>query len=199
MYYPDLYQYLQQVYQYMKTQHERVKNLEARMDELEGEINALKSNGAMKIDKIEYKFDQLKVETLEGTLNIGLTPNLSEEIEQFSVNGKEKEEVSEGQEQLFQRIHKDVHHYLNHEIVNDIRQFEEKYNYKLEDPYRQFIVQDIRKQIDRRISFYLNQMNRNGSAEGPVEQAVLEKVKKDIYKAIEAFINNLPQKMEGDR
>jgi len=26
------------------------------------------------LEKIEYKFDQLKVETLEGTLSIGLSP-----------------------------------------------------------------------------------------------------------------------------
>ena len=40
---------------------------------------------------MEYKFDQLKVETLEGTLNIGLNPSDLQGIEDFSVpNGKGK-------------------------------------------------------------------------------------------------------------
>ena len=40
---------------------------------------------------MEYKFDQLKVETLEGTLNIGLNPSDLQAIEDFSVpNGKGK-------------------------------------------------------------------------------------------------------------
>ena len=34
---------------------------------------------------MEYKFDQLKVETLEGTLNIGLNPSDLQGIEDFSV------------------------------------------------------------------------------------------------------------------
>ena len=36
---------------------------------------------------MEYKFDQLKVETLEGTLNIGLNPSDLQGIEDFSVPG----------------------------------------------------------------------------------------------------------------
>jgi spore germination protein PC len=197
MYHPELYQYLQQVYHYMKAQHERIKDLEARLDELDDELHILKNERTMKIDKIEYKFDQLKVETLEGTLNIGLTPNVSEAIEQFSVNGEEKEGAPEGQEQLFQRIHKEVHHYLNGDVMNEIRNLEEKYRYQLDEPYRQFIIQDIRKQIDRRISFYMNQLNRNNQGLDNMEGMVFEKVQKDIHKAIEAFMNNLPKK-KGD-
>ena len=37
-------------------------------------MNSLKEAPSTKIDRIEYKFDQLKIETLEGTLNIGLNP-----------------------------------------------------------------------------------------------------------------------------
>ncbi len=38
------------------------------------------------MEKIEYKFDQLKVESLDGTLNIGLNPsNLKETIEDLAV------------------------------------------------------------------------------------------------------------------
>ena len=45
-------------------------------------------------NELEYKFDQLKVETLEGTLNIGLNPSDLQGIEDFSIPSKNGPECS---------------------------------------------------------------------------------------------------------
>ena len=41
---------------------------------MEQKITELQSRPSVHVEKLEYKFDQLKVEKLEGTLNIGLNP-----------------------------------------------------------------------------------------------------------------------------
>src|SRR5690606_9664981 len=52
----------------------KLDDTEDVIDQLQTELTELKEQKGVHIGRLEYKFDQLKVETLEGTLNIGLTP-----------------------------------------------------------------------------------------------------------------------------
>ena len=75
----------QQLYDYVKWQHQEITNLKASMAELSKEIQKLKDKPSVTVERLEYKFDQLKVETLEGTLNIGLNPSDLNNIDDLSV------------------------------------------------------------------------------------------------------------------
>lgn len=70
--YPE--SYFHQLNEYLRWQTERIRNLEGRIELIERELDSLKGQRGVTIERIEYKFDQLKVETLEGTLNVGLSP-----------------------------------------------------------------------------------------------------------------------------
>ena len=70
-----MYQYLQQLHSIVMKQENKILHLEKAIFQLNKEIQELKQKPAIHVDKMEYKFDQLKVETLEGTLNIGLNPS----------------------------------------------------------------------------------------------------------------------------
>ncbi len=78
---------IEQIYQYMMWQAEKLNNVEKEMKALKEQIATLcDEQQKEKIGKIEYNFDQLKVETLEGTLHIGVSPQDGQMIEEFAVN-----------------------------------------------------------------------------------------------------------------
>lgn len=63
---------------------QQVQQTATQMDAMQREIAELKNRTPV---HVEYHFDQLKISRLEGTLNIGLTPQGVQGIEQFDVSG----------------------------------------------------------------------------------------------------------------
>lgn len=170
-----------------------LENVKTRLTVLEDEVNDIRNEKQMYIDRIEYKFDQLKVERLEGTLNIGLTPQDREAIEQYVVGGDDNLGESEMDHELFHRVQQQIFAYLQEDVFDNVKEAEEKYNYQLDDPYRRFIIEDIKRQIDKRITMYINNLKRNDPKNPEKEEVVIEKVRNDIHKAIEEFIKHLPK------
>lgn len=181
------------------SQNEKLLYLEDQIQQLQKQVQKLQQANTNKIDKVEYKFDQLKVERLEGTLNIGLSPyGGAGTIEDFAVNQRELS-VSTNEEQqhpMIDSVKTQIHDYLNNDCQNVLKSLEQKYNYNLEDPYRTFIIDDVRKQIDQRIHYYINQINvRNMPKEQlqNVENQMINKVKVDINNSFEEFLKHLPR------
>lgn len=203
-YHYDTWPYLQQLYQYIETQQKKIEQLEITIELLQNEFETLKQQAARQPDRIEYKFDQLKVERLEGTLNIGITPTGGIEpssIEDFSINRNAINVPNsiENKPLLLENIKKHIYDYLNGDCYNVMNTLEQRYNYQLDPPYRNFIVEDVRNQIDKRIHYYLNEANITGSSENAlkeVEETTINNVKNDINRTIEEFIKHLPQKGE---
>lgn len=197
MYNNGTFQYLDQLWHYIQQQEKKIQNLSESVRELRNELNQLKGEPKTKIEKIEYKFDQLKVERLEGTLNIGLNPLTSEQIEQFDVN-QNALNVNPAQQQLQQQLleqcREDINYFLNEECTGFIKQAEAQYQLKLDDVHRNHIIQDIRKQIDSRIQYYLNNypLTEQDSLLDK-KQELLTKVKQDVENSILHFLNHLPK------
>ncbi|MEW9701022.1 spore germination protein GerPC [Paenibacillus sp. SI8] len=214
-------QWTQQLCTYMEAQKQRiikleqiVNHLEQTVNKLQAEVNAQKDQKRIHIDKIEYNFDQLKVEKLDGTLTIGISPGSLDSMEDFTVNG-----VSVGKEGLDatgaetanpmapvpetppdfgvqQQVSSGIEHYLQQDFQTDMRNLELKYQYPLDDDYKELILSDIRKQLDTRIQHYVNQYRSVGFKE-PMESiatGIMAKTKQDILSAIESYIASLPRK-----
>jgi spore germination protein PC len=193
----SLYDYLRKLQQYVSWQTKKIKTLEKKLAKLENELKDIRQRPQTMIEKIEYKFDQLKIETLEGTLNIGLTPNGTDTIEDFAVS-QEKIIVPHPQPVMFQNIQTKINDYLTNECKEILKKIEERYSHRLDDTYRQFILQDIGRQVDDRIRFYIQQKMNNGQiptsdSSKELEDEICEKVKRDIEQAIELFIKHLPK------
>ncbi|UJF32892.1 spore germination protein GerPC [Paenibacillus hexagrammi] len=208
-------QWTQQLCAYVEAQKQRIDALEQTLQKLQTEVEQMKTAKDQKqihIDRIEYKFDQLKVERLEGTLTIGVHPGVTDHVDDFTVNGKP---VGEGQEisaappsppgvsgkdngAMQQQVTSGIDQYLEQDVFDDMRQLEEKYRYHLDDGYREMILDDIRRQLDHRIGHYVHQFRSAGFQEPieAVQTSILDKTKKDILSAIEAYISNLPRKEE---
>ena len=194
----DMMQQIQQLYWYLNAQQEKISQLEAKIQHLEKDLNTLRENETSKIERIEYKFDQLKVERLEGTLNIGITPNNDgSSIEDFSVNQHGLNVPPPQQDsELFGQIREHIHQYLNGDL-QDFVSIENQNNYPVDHHYRQHIIEDIRKQIDNRIDYYLNQVDVNNLNQADlrrIHEMTINKVKEDIRNTYEGFIRHLPRK-----
>jgi spore germination protein PC len=82
----DLYQALQWMQGQLQVFNQRIAVLEESLRCAEEEIRLLKDKPSIQVGTIQYKFDQLKVETLEGTLSIGLNPKDLQGIEEMAIS-----------------------------------------------------------------------------------------------------------------
>lgn len=198
----ELYQYLRNLQYYIEAQRKKIKTLESRIEALESDTAMLKERKPI---NIEYKFDQLKVETLEGTLNIGLSPNESGSIGEYAVGGNVKEDVTLPIENNFANLKGKIRHgvinYLNKDAYLDADKIAKKYNYELDESYRELIIEDIRKQVDGRIQLYLNKSGKDikdENAKNELGETIMKKLIQDVQIAIETFISHLPRKEDDN-
>ena len=198
-------EFIHTVNQQLKYYHEQITKLQTTIQELSKTVNELKME---KPTTIQYKFDQLKIERLEGTLNIGLKPDgVSDQIEDFAVQNQglhvdhERYSMAENsdsetdrdlQKHILVEIQNNIDHYFNESIYNDLLTIENKYNQNLDDAYRQFIINDIRRQIPSRVEYYLHVYSDRSPNQDTVIEQVLDKIHKDIHQALEMFIQQLP-------
>ncbi|TXC89654.1 spore gernimation protein GerPC [Metabacillus litoralis] len=198
MYYnADTMQYIQQLHQYVQHQDKKIQQLTNIIQELRTDVERIKNKPVTNIERIEYKFDQLKVEQLDGTLNIGLNPTDPEQIDNFdvqqkgiNVNGVQQQL----RDQLFKQCSQDVNQFLNQECAGFIQQAEKHYGLSLDDPHRKHIIEDIRKQIDSRIQYYINgQPLTEQDSLLEKKQEILSKVKQDVENSIQHFLQHFPK------
>lgn len=208
--YHELMTYISKLNNWAQSQYNQItemnrviRQLEENVANLEKEVQTLKERASTSIGRIEYKFDQLKVETLEGTLNIGLTPSGQGTIDEFAVDNNEMNVPTVQQEfsGLTNSIRSQINNYLKNECHETFNQLEARYNCQLNNQYREFITNDIQRQIDERIKFHINQNASNLQDPrkiGNTEQDILRKIKKEIVSSIESFIQNLPKENRTD-
>lgn len=111
-------------------QQEPINQLATEVHQLQYEISLLKNQRPVIVEKMEYKFDQLKVEKLEGTLNIGVTPNSLGNIDELVTNDQTIEDVpiQPQQSQSFQQIKNHIEQYLKRELPKEINAIEKNTN-----------------------------------------------------------------------
>jgi spore germination protein PC len=197
--FPD---YVQQLHSIVMNQETRIQNLEKMVLELKKELREIKQRPTLHVDKIEYKFDQLKVETLDGTLNIGLNPTDLQNIEDFAVqNGATPMPMMDPKEQ-FQRsmqLEEEIYQFLETDLSNLIQQIAEKMDRKLDASYLEFIKEDIKKQLPARINYYLQQRPIVETQDHNAwKQQIVTQLIKEMENGIRTFIENLPNNMNGE-
>ncbi|PGZ07008.1 spore gernimation protein GerPC [Bacillus cereus] len=195
----DIYTYLHQLQQALQTQQAAILNLENQVRLLQEELNELKSRPSSSIGKVEYKFDQLKVENLNGTLNIGLNPFSAkgQQIEDFQVDTEtlKVNPESDTNPDFYQGILQEMHRYLDEEAYSRILHFEQEERTPLDEMYRQMMVDDIKKQMEHRLPYYLSQVQSyEGISTGPdyLRDIIIQAMKQDIDKAFLSFIQHIP-------
>jgi spore germination protein PC len=174
----------QQLIHQMNWQSQKLLQLEQALQKVLHEIEVLNKQPSSKIDKIEYTFDQLKIEKLEGTLNIGISPSPGKSIEDLSIDGQTLNQRTAELNQetnYFRQIQAKINHYLDTEVPEELQNLSKQYNLILDYEKHTFIIEDLRKQIDERIRYYHS------------EDAITEKVKKDILDGLNQYLSKLSE------
>ena len=202
MYDQSVSSYLQNLNSFVQQQAQQIQELERQLKEFQNEISTLKQQPSTRIDRLEYKFDQLKIERLEGTLNIGLNPTDPNAVQNFEV-GQTSPQVGMMQQeqagQQMQQIRQNVDMYLNEEIPALLEKLETQYESRLDEANKYHIIEDIRKQMDSRIKYYLSHVPKEeNTAPAQYAEQIAEHVKRDIVRAVEHFIKHIPGEMKGD-
>lgn len=198
----EFYEYLRQLHQLVKNQENRIRTLEHNLLEVQSEMSKLKEKPPIHVDRIEYKFDQLKVESLDGTLNIGLNPSDFQGIDEFSVSNQSVK-TPYSPKQMFQRsmeLEDKVYDYMAHHLPTIFETTQAKLQTNLDESYYQFIEEDIRKQIPKRLDLYLREVSTEDSATldtHQIDDKVLERFHQEMEYGVEAFIKNLPENVKG--
>ncbi|WP_428911341.1 spore germination protein GerPC [Niallia sp. Krafla_26] len=200
----DIYQILQSMQAYIYNQDNVIRGMQKKIQSLEKQLSELQTRPPIHIDRMEYKFDQLKVETLEGTLNIGLNPSDLQGIEDYSVpngNGGHGQGPREPKERMsmFTEIENLTNQYLDENLPTIVDATCQQFQYKVDETYHEFILQDIKRQLPNRIEAYLNQPLRNGQTKEQQKEWIVEQLKTEIQNGVSAFLKHLPQNMNGEK
>ncbi|MCA0149009.1 MULTISPECIES: spore germination protein GerPC [Rossellomorea] len=190
----------QQLYQYIDMLNSRIVALEKKVDELSQELTTIKDTPKINVEKIEYKFDQLKVESLDGTLNIGLNPsNLKDTIEDMAVDQNVNVDSIKDLTPYKERITKEIQAYIQNEVPALIQDNEMQFQRSLDPSYYEMVQQDLLNQMPQRIDFYLENIPHVESkqSEGEWERKIISKIKQDIQTALFSFMSQMPENMEG--
>ncbi|MBW5469904.1 spore gernimation protein [Brevibacillus formosus] len=196
----EMMQYIQQLHDYIQSQNKKIEHMRQMLEQLQQDVNDLKEKQIPSVIKNEYKFDLLKVERLEGTLNIGLNPKGNDSgIGDFSINqSMDIPDPTQTSAPLFDRVQYEIYQYLEGDAYLVLEKIETECNYPLDQNYRAFILDDIKKQIDQRIKHYLNQLPADELEPEQLDifvQTIVQKVKRDIDKTCETFVKNLPREV----
>ncbi|MEW9051380.1 MAG: spore germination protein GerPC [Neobacillus sp.] len=199
--YQDYSQMLQWLQMTIQAQENKIAMLEQTLQKMREEIKQIKDKPSINVEKIEYKFDQLKVETLDGTLNIGLNPSDLSAIEDFAVQNQSVNTPfsPKMQMQRTMKIEEEIFRFLESDLPGLFEDAKTKLNVELDDSYLAFIKQDIQKQLPSRIDYHLKAASshtRSGSGEGDDEN-IIELIKQEIKNGITVFINHLPENVKG--
>jgi spore germination protein PC len=199
----NIYQYMKELHAFIDYQANKVSTLEKKVNELQQEIVKVKERPPVQVGNIEYKFDQLKVETLEGTLNIGLNPSDLEGISDFTVENQNLQTPKSPKNQFKiirnNDIEGELREFLESRLPHIYEEAQEKLDYPMEESYYSLIKEDIMHQLPHRISAHLDtfageerELNEAGQKE------IVDKIKNEIREGVFLFLRQLQQQAKGE-
>ena len=171
--------YMYDLHHHLTKQEKAITALEERLNKLESDFQEKKTNT---IEKIEYNFDQLKIEHLDGTLHIGLSPNDLANIEDFNLQKKEPP--------LKQKLLSELSGYVHENGPSLIREFSTKYDHPIGEDFQLMMIQDIEKQLPSRISFYEQEAFKDSGITKPEEISlyISDRVKNEIHQSLLKYV-----------
>ncbi|WP_313641260.1 spore germination protein GerPC [Paenibacillus sp.] len=183
--------YIQQFFNALRVQSEKIQLLEKQLQDLQGDVDSIKNNKTANIGPINYHFEQLKIEKLEGTLNIGITPNEGNNLDEAIVNGKPLGAQEAGTTALSDKIRPEILKYVQEEVPSQFSRLEREQNLSIDENYIQMVTQDLLNQMDGRINEYVSQLPDAEEGRGYTEEectSIVEQIKRDIVTAVERHL-----------
>ncbi|MBU5211809.1 spore germination protein GerPC [Heyndrickxia oleronia] len=193
--------HIQKLYQYIQYQQKKLSQFEKMINKLSKEIDALKDKPPINVERLEYKFDQLKIEKLDGTLNIGINPADLNNIEDMEIPTPQMQPNFITNPAFKQNLLGRLGQYISKDVNSVIHDTEQQLGYRLDTKYRDFIIEDLQKQLPQRVDYFINILageNHGNVTQEELLNQVFARLKADIDQAVYMFISKLPNNMNGD-
>lgn len=193
--------HIQKLYQYIQYQQKKLSQFEKMINKLSKEIDALKDKPPINVERLEYKFDQLKIERLDGTLNIGINPADLNNIEDMEIPTPQMQPNFITNPAFKQNLLERLGQYISKDVNSVIHDTEQQLGYRLDTKYRDFIIEDLQKQLPQRVDYFINILageNHGNVTQEELLNQVFARLKADIDQAVYMFISKLPNNMNGD-
>ncbi|NWN98565.1 MAG: spore gernimation protein [Bacillus sp. (in: Bacteria)] len=193
----DFYSFINQLASQLKRHEEKLAKLEKAHADVMKTIETLKNQPPINVERIDYHFDQLKIERLDGTLNIGLNPQDLQEMDEFSIpTPLLRKEQSEKSKVQLNQLQDKFNTYLEKELPLFIEKAKKEMGLELDESYAAFIQEDIRRQLPERLAFYSQKLakTRRNLSVNEEEQEIYQMTIHDIQQAIYAFLRQFPMK-----
>lgn len=193
----DFYSFINQLASQLKRHEEKLTKLEKAHADVMKTIETLKNQPPINVERIDYHFDQLKIERLDGTLNIGLNPQDFQEMDEFSIPTPHfRKEQSEKSKVQLNQLQDKFNTYLEKELPLFIEKAKKEMGLELDESYAAFIQEDIRRQLPERLAFYSQKLakTRRNLSVNEEEQEIYQMTIHDIQQAIYAFLRQFPMK-----
>ncbi|MCP8615543.1 spore germination protein GerPC [Salirhabdus salicampi] len=187
MYYNEWNAYFASLGNTIQQQQHEILQLRQLVKQLEEQVASLQDRPTTNIEKIEYHFDQLKVETLEGTLNIGLSPQGISTPEDISIPS-ETNQSTQPPSPIVQDLVQQMDPFLRQELPAIIDEIVKEQNRATPPGLQKMILQDIYHQLPERVQYYLSQ--HNGLVDDKTRDMILEEVRQEIIQSVKTFIEN---------
>ncbi|TFJ93564.1 spore germination protein GerPC [Lentibacillus salicampi] len=181
-------QYIYSLYQRIDEQDRFIRSLETRIQQLE---NNTYQHNKQTVEKVEYHFDQLKIENLDGTLHIGLSPDDLNNIEDFST-------PDAGHSTIKQQLLPDLNAYLRENGVELIRDLAIQNQVPMERIDSGLLLEDMAKQLPERIAHYEAEarQSRQEFNEKQLKSHIREQIKHEIHHSLNKFMEGNDQNSE---
>ncbi|MCD9021373.1 spore germination protein GerPC [Cohnella silvisoli] len=192
---PDWNQWIQRLYQ----SELKLTQMTQQLANMQKQLDDIKNKPPL---HIEYHFDQLKVNRLEGTLNVGLSsPQGMPDIESFEAPDPACWKVDSDQTDdlapLIRGLQNEMSNYMKDNATNALIAMEQQFGITLDDNHRSRISDDVRKQLDERVHYYARTSPYPFKGTDEEKQrwkdSIKEKTLRDIQGAFSAYLSKQRQ------
>lgn len=191
---PDWSSWIQRLYQ----SELQLQQMNDKLNQLQKQLDEVKNKPPV---HIEYHFDQLKVNHLEGTLNVGLTPQELKGVESLEIPNPACMQVEHTQpmesEPPIRSLQDEMLAYMDDKSTDLLMGLEGKYGITLEEEHRLRVIEDVKKQINERVHYYARTSPYPSTGtDDELSQwrdTIKEKTRRDIQGAFSGYLNKLQE------
>lgn len=179
---------------------QRLQQVTAQLQSMQKQLDDIKSKPPL---HIEYHFDQLKVNRLEGTLNVGIAPQGIPDIESLETPGNacwSVDQVPNGaadkdDDDPLRSLQNEIFGYMDSEGTPALIELESRYGVALDEAHRAKVVQDVRRQLKERVRYYvtMNPFPNKGTDDEKRQwrDEIKAKTTRDINGAFSAYLQKM--------
>lgn len=183
-----------------------LNRLSERLEQVERQLEEVNNRTPM---HIEYHFDQLKVNELKGTLNVGLSPQGAQGIESFETPFSQWPQPggmtadASADSRPIGELAQQMESYMDNDAPAILSGLEQQFGVTLNPAHRLRLLADVKGQLKERVHYYakISPYPADGADEErrTWRQAVIDKTTRDVHAALSGYMQQWQKKSANEQ